>query len=203
MVVRPGERSQGAKLFASLGKTQAALAAALGVSTGIVAMWQSGKRTPSLPNRQAVHELYGIPVVAWDQAPTDDRAPRPASVASRRRRRSDDPRTRAAPSAAEAEILVESTLTSRIDKLEIEADDTIDRLKSDKSVTVLERVKAVESLGKTLIQLRRLRGEDASEVRVLHHPKWIELRTAILDALRAHPDALRAVVSRIGEMSDH
>lgn len=169
--VRRGQRSQGAKLSAATGKTQATLAADLDVSTGIVAFWQSGKRTPNLPNRQAIHELYGIPVVAWDQAPTDDRGPRAGA----------DPGA--------------STFESRVSRLDLEASDALDRLKADRSITTLERVKAVESLGKTLIQLRRLRGEDASEVRVLHHPKWIELRTAILDALRAHPDALRAVIA--------
>lgn len=176
--VRRGQRSQGAKLFAATGKTQATLAAELDVSTGIVAFWQSGKRTPNLPNRQAIHELYGIPVVAWDQAPTDERGPRAGAASA-----GAEPGT--------------STFESRVSRLDLEASDALDRLKADKSITTLERVKAVESLGKTLIQLRRLRGEDASEVRVLHHPRWIELRTAILEVLTRYPDALRDVIAAV------
>ena len=53
-------RSRGAVTFAGLGHTQAELARRLGVSTGIVAMWSSGQRTPGLTNRKLLLDRYKI-----------------------------------------------------------------------------------------------------------------------------------------------
>lgn len=170
-------RSRGAGLFTRIGSTQTELARKLDVSTGIVAMWQSGQRVPGLPNRKLLLERYKIPIEAWDQPA--DAAPSMASPASK------------------GEPWGEGVVGGRIVALERLVDGLMREIDAPGDSTPHERAKVMTSLGHTLNTLRRLKGEDVGEARVARHPKWVELRRAILDALDPHPDALDDVIAAI------
>lgn len=168
-------RSQGAVLFARIGSTQADLAKRLGVSTGIVAMWMSGQRLPSPPNRKMLFEVFRIPPASWDVEPEAPRLP-PSVAASR----PDD-----------------STISGRVETLEALVTALMQEVTEDSGATMHERAKVMSSLSHTLSSLRRLKGEDVAELKVQRHPKWIELRGVILGALEGYPDALDAVIASL------
>jgi transcriptional regulator with XRE-family HTH domain len=174
-------RSKGAVMFARLGSTQAQLASRLSVSTGIVAMWNSGQRKPSLPNRKLLLERFKIPIESWDEDPVavheaPPKPPRPVSSWG------------------------EKTVLGRIETLERIVEDTLDRVESDAEMTLLEQAKVMNLLGRTLGELRRLKGEEVAEVRVLRHPKWLDVKTALLAALEPHPDALDSVIVALEQL---
>jgi hypothetical protein len=61
----------------------------------------------------------------------------------------------------------------------------------------LEHAKVTTEVARNLDRLRALRGESLPEVKVVRLPAWLSLRDRILDALRAHPDALRDVLDEL------
>ncbi len=170
-------RSRGALLFKRVGSTQAELARRLSVGTGIVAMWQSGQRKPGIPNRKLLLDQFRIPIESWDEEPE-------SAVA-------------ASPIKKSSVDWGPTTVLSRIETLERIVEDTLSRVESDADMTLLEQAKVMSLLGRTLGELRRLKGEEVAEIRVLRHPKWIEVRTAIVEALGDHPEALASVVSSL------
>ncbi len=169
-------RSRGTLALLRLGKTQPQIASTLGVSKAIVAMWQSGDRTPSLPNRRAMLEKFKIALEAWDEEQDT-----PLSVR---------------PSAPRAEWR-DSASTSRIELLQASVDEELEMLKSDVEMTPLERTKVRESIARTLNSIRRYKGEEVSEVKVLKHPKWQEIWAVLLDVLQDEPEYLRTLLERL------
>ncbi len=169
-------RSRGAVALLRLGKTQPQVAITLGVSKAIVAMWQSGERTPSMPNRKAMREKFGIALEAWDETPETPLSVAPAS-----------PRTEWRDSAA----------LSRIERLQVSVDQELDALATDVEMTPLERTKVRESVARTLNSIRRMKGEEVAEVKVLKHPKWQAIWAAVFDVLRDEPEYLREILARL------
>lgn len=170
-------------MLARLGHTQAELATRLGVSTGIVAMWNSGQRKPGLANRKLLLERFKVPIEAWDEA-----LERPAS----------------SPKQQAASEWGAPTVQSRIESLERIVEDTLERVRpdaeTDPDMTLLEQAKVMSLLGRTLAELRRLKGEEIAELKVLRHPKWLDVKTAVLGALEGHPDALDAVIDSLEDL---
>lgn len=166
-------------MFARLGSTQAELASRLSVSTGIVAMWNSGQRKPSLGNRKLLLEKFKIPIEAWDEEPEQEHS---------QKQKQASPQWGA------------NTVLKRIETLENIVEDTLGRVDSDSKMTLLEQAKVMNLLGRTLGELRRLKGEEVAEIRVLRHPKWIDVKTAIMNALELHPAALDAVIEALEDL---
>lgn len=53
------------KRLLSMGLTQAAVAAILGVSTQLVGFWWAGRRVPSDARKREIQEKLGIPASDW------------------------------------------------------------------------------------------------------------------------------------------
>ncbi len=175
-------RSRGAVALLRLGKTQPALALALGVSKAIVAMWQSGDRTPSLPNRRAMRDKFGIALEAWDEEPSTPLSERPAEP---------EP------------VWRDSAATSRVERLQASVDQELEALRTDADMTPLERTKVRESIARTLNSIRRYKGEEVSEIKVLRHPKWQEIWDILLDVLQDEPEYLKTLLERLEDGERH
>ncbi len=161
-------RSKGAVMLAALGDRQVELAAKLGVkSRPLISMWRSGERKPKLANRKQLLAKLKIPIEAWDEPPD-------------------------APSS-----WGEAAASGQVEMLEQLGASIRSQVINDASLTPLERVRMVRELAKLAEDVRRLKGEDVVEVDVLRHPKWVELKSALLAALERHPEALRAVVEAL------
>lgn len=174
-------RSRGAVMFAQLGHTQAVLSVRLGVSTGIVAMWNSGQRKPGLANRKLLLEKFKIPIEAWDEEPT----------------RPHDPPSSSRPAAP---AWGENTVTGQVEGLERFVANTLERVRTDTELSPLEQAKCMSLLTSSLERLRRLKGEAATELQVLKHAKWLEVKSIVLTALEAHPDALDSVIDALQDL---
>lgn len=62
--------SDGAELLAGVNESRAAIARRVGTSRAAVSRWVHGSRVPSEEHRQALWEVYGIPLEAWPAAAT-------------------------------------------------------------------------------------------------------------------------------------
>lgn len=180
-------RSRGAVLLARLTQTQAQIAREVSVSVAIVNYWQNGERKPGIGNRKALLARYKIPIEAWDEEPTKPPTSSAASAPSPTR-----------PSSGWGE----SSAVARISLLESMAQELIDRLSNDASMTPLEGAKVLAQLTHAEKQLRSMKGENAPEVRLVTHPKWLAVKRAILEALKDHPKALRAVVDALSTLEE-
>ena len=69
-------RTRGSLLLERTGKTNAAVAKAVGVDTSTVTLWVNGRRKPKAAARDKLSELFGIPPGSWDQA-TGEKSPKP------------------------------------------------------------------------------------------------------------------------------
>ena len=177
-MIRVERRSEGSYLLARTGKTQDELARALGVSQQIVAFWLSGKRLPSLPNRKQLLAKYKIPIEAWDK---------PHAPAAK-------PRTKL--SRPEPESWGDGAVTARIERLQTIVDRGLEDLDRD-DMAPMEHARVAGELCKVVGQLRRLRGEEVSELQILKHPKWQEVKTIVLDELADDPETLQRIVDRL------
>lgn len=158
-------RSKGAVLLAKRGETQAEIARKLKVSQPMIALWRSSQRTPRLANRKQLLAKYKIPIEAWDEPPDA-----PAEWG-------------------------EASATGQVEMLEAMAAGVRAQITGARDLTVLERVKAGRELVRLIDDLRRLKGGDVVEVDLVNHPSWLALRTDLLAALAAYPDARAAVIS--------
>lgn len=68
-----GPTNRGAQLLSGLmldrGLTQSAVEQAIGCAAAMVTRWMSGARKPATQYRVQFWEVYGIPLVSWDEAP--------------------------------------------------------------------------------------------------------------------------------------
>lgn len=156
---RPFGRSKGAVIFATRAETQAELAAKLRVSQPTIALWRSGQRTPYLANRKLIASKFKIPIEAWDEPPE---TPEPWG---------------------------EAAATGRVEMLESMASKAEAELATGAGMTFMERIKNMEALTRVVAEIRKLRGEDISEIDVLAHPKWREVEALLFQVLEAHPEA--------------
>ncbi len=183
-------RSNAAVMMKQLGKSLAEIAELMKVSQSCVAMWQTGQRMPKEPARENIQRHFGIPVEAWDEDAEEPEIapPVPVHVAPRRSTISTD----GAPTNARASVAERaSRLDAMVNEMMRQLDDPETRL------PLREQAKLHESIGRTLERLQKIRGESVSEVKLVRHPKWIELKNLILGALENHPDATLDVLRAI------
>lgn len=167
-------RSQGAVALARVPQGGAEIASKVGVSEGLVSLWRSGKRKPSLPNRKLLLDLYKIPIESWDV---------PAATAAPARK----------PKRSAEEAWGSKSTKARAETLERELDEVRKTVKTE-SATPLERAKVLDKIFDNEIKLAKLKGElgAVDEATILRHPHWRRVESALLEALKPYPDALRA-----------
>lgn len=72
--------NHGAKLLGNVRATLAEVGTRVGASRQIVSNWIRGEKRPAMPMRRALELAYAIPVDAWDEAPREVKARRPAGT---------------------------------------------------------------------------------------------------------------------------
>lgn len=169
-------RTHGSRALARLSKTQQQIGLHLDVSREIVAKWLSGERSPGLPNRKLIQETYGITIESWDQEIEHLSEPKPSG-----------------------DLWGDSSALSRVDRLERIVDAQLQSVETDAEMTPLERSKVSAELARTLNAIRRLKGEEVSEIKVLKHPKWQAIRDAVLEELQDDPERLERILERLEE----
>lgn len=158
-------RSKGAVQFAALAQTQREIAQRIGLkSSGLVAMWKTGERTPKLANRKQILAKFKIPIEAWDEPPQS-------------------PSEWGDPAAS-----------GRVARLEAMAADAEAQISKGEGMTIPERLRAMKMLTLVEGEIRKLKGEDVAEVDILTYPAFVAFEKKLRDALRPFPDALAAVV---------
>lgn len=179
-------KTEGSILLAKVDLQQAQIAGRLDVTPAIVSGWLSGKRRPSVVSRSAIEEVFAIPADAWDRAKPD--------AASQ---------SIAAPASATATVTPTLPRASTMTAAEKVAayEHIVDRCIEEVRNSPNAKESKVLELGRMLMHVRKLRGEEVQEVKVLRHPKWFELRTMIITALSPYPDAMRAVIDALESLN--
>jgi hypothetical protein len=77
-----------------------------------------------------------------------------------------------------------------------------DSVAADTTSTPLEKAKVIGAATATLAQLGKLTGElgSISEAKIIASPGFRRIQAAIVDALEAYPEALRAVAQALREL---
>jgi hypothetical protein len=164
------------------------LSSKLHVSTGIVAMWQSGQRTPNIENRRLIAATLKpkIPIEWWDQEPESST---PARTKQTDHKRREPP-------------LTEASSDAKLERLERLAENLEAEIETGEGVTMLERAKTLSLLTATCANIKKLRGEGIPESKVLRSERWKRVERRLLEALRPHPAALRAVGEALRELDE-
>jgi len=170
----------GQALLVECDATSGALAPQLGVSRNTVACWRLGTKRPSEPARAQMYTLLGIPREAWSRA-----AGTPAPAA-------DLPPATPAKKRAKGELgtnteEVESAITSLNAELAKPGLEPHARARLEDI-----RLKAVG------IRARLERDRDVFDARVVRSsPFWRRVKGLLIDALKPHPAAARAVAAAL------
>lgn len=206
-------RTEGQRLLLAVERKLAEIGAAVGASSPAVCLWRDGQRSPGTEQRRALEEAFGIPAEAWERVPTgteellaafeaeaeaevddddDDDAhhemPEPEPAPSRssrgRSRREPEPDEGEPPTALEDYNRLLRALRHQLDR---------------PGLVARERVQVADAFSRALAHKERLeRGRDLVEPRVIKdHPKWKELKAAIITALLDFPEAARAVEAAV------
>lgn len=150
----------------------------MGVAQAHVCQWLSGAKRPGLANRKMALARLKIPIEWWDEEIPSPHAPPPKPTAEWGERTA-EARTRR----------LEDMVFSLFDKLEQER----------ATMTMSEIARAARQIALADSEVRKLKGEGASELQVMRHPRWYELKKLILDALEEHPKALGDVIHVLEE----
>lgn len=172
--------TEGQRLLMAVPETHAAVGAAVGASKQSVSQWRRGEKVPGEGMRAKLRDAYRIDPVSWGK---------PAGAAG----------AKAPPPASPPQGSAERTTT-------LEACDAhlaeIDKMLAKDELLASDRAKLLSA--KT--QVLRLRatieekGELFEDRAVREHPFYRRMKGAILGALRAHPDAARAVADALAEL---
>lgn len=167
--------------------TLADIARRVGKAEATVRHHASGVRFPDEKTRIAYAEQYGVDATSWtklDEAPSP--APTTQTVLPKK------PKISANSSALEE---VRSNLAA--------IDDAITLAKADKSTPSTHLSALFNSKTAAARMLARLTGAlDVSESVIIASPPWQRLVLVIIDALRAHPEAAKAVLAAISKYDD-
>jgi len=164
----------------------------VGVSKQAVHMWRTGERVPSLEQRARLAQHLGIDPAAWERLPVDAL---PESTDD-----ADDP------DELEQDDDGDDDFADDVDAL-AEANEQIRYLRKAKArpgILARERSQIHADLHRAIKLKANLERERAmlEDVTVRNHPKWKQLRLAILTALRPYPVAARAVEQAIRDVLD-
>jgi len=177
-------KSEGQRRLCTLTHSGAEVGRAIGASSKVVSSWRRGVKCPAADAQRALEKAFSIPVGAWVQQPSTT-PPRPARTAARRAQ-SDLPPV--------VEGIDQATTVAKVDDLLA----AIRITRADAKLTAGERLKAAAE-ERALLSLRarvqRQAALDSATIEdaLCRSPRWIGLRTALIEALRPHPVALAAV----------
>jgi hypothetical protein len=185
--------SEGARLLASLRGTVQLIADSIGATKQAASAWRIGIRVPEEQWRRKLHEVHGIPIVAWDRPPqsTSENEKPPAAAPAPAPWFPEN--TGAEPSALEDCVRLLGLLRSQLNR-----PDLLGR----------ERVQLGDAFARALTQKERLeRAREMLEARTIkEHPEWRRLKRLVIDALLPFPAASKAVEAAIlrvlGEEND-
>lgn len=176
--------NEGQRLLLEVPGAVSELAATLEVrSLETIVFWRRGSRVPGPHLRVKLHKVYGIPTIAWDQPPKrEGLAERAVST--------DDSVT---PGAVLLPLKAPALPTPIAHCLELLA-----AVRSERAATSrpADRLKLTQTESRILELRAKLEAQhELTEPRyVRDHPAWKRARAAIVDALREHPAAIKAVL---------
>jgi hypothetical protein len=222
--------TEGQRLLIAVPGPRAEIARVVGVTRQLVGLWIRGARVPGPGNRVTLQTIYGIPDESWSvMASEDGAAPQPSPAVSRRRPSSSEPRPPSRPTMLGGEAAVDGIGPTQppeypspakrgrapraaLDTSEIpDSAEAVERLLSSLLVAIdqtnispAERLKLNDSLIRIVGLKHKLeQARELQEDRIVRsHPAWKRIRHAVLEALRPHPDALRAVIDALKASGD-
>ena len=163
-------------MLAETGLLQEEIATRTVSDQSTVARWLSGEKSPGLANRRVLLAKFKIPIESWDEA--IETTPTPATTPEWGER------------TAEARA---KKLEAMLDKMFVEFESKRPEMTQGEATRTFRALTAAEN------EIRKLRGEGASELQIMRHPKWYELKELVLEALDDHPKALADVIHAIEE----
>lgn len=195
---RPVPKTEGQRQLLEVWGSQRGLAAKVGCGKSVLGYWRRGERMPSDEQKHKLELLFGIPRKAWDVEPGAKIDPAKWLEEKPPKKIEQQPASQEPLLSSRAKGMDTLTIT----KMQI--DDLLDALDEPK-LTEAASAKLRDTLTKALALRTRLeRDQELLEDRfVREHPKWLELKGAILAALRPFPDATKAVIEAIGSENDY
>ncbi len=174
--------TEGRAQLESLDASLRDIAAAAGVSRSTARRWRIGEKVPSPEERQKLRKVFGIPVGAWDSA--EGRGEREAAPSQEPAAGPYPPRP-----AGDASTLEHARYLLQCIR--------VDLVHPDLTITARSKLRSDEA--RTLGLIAKLeRDVELAEARyVQDHPEWRRLKQEILDALKKHPAAAKAVAEAI------
>lgn len=99
-----------------------------------------------------------------------------------------------------AEVARADNLLGQVRDLIDQAKEILDEARADGDRR--HALQAIDTAGRQLTLLAKLAGQldESPKVTIINAPAWVEVRTVILEALEAHPDARVAVAARLLEL---
>ncbi|MDB4996734.1 MAG: hypothetical protein JWM74_4166 [Myxococcaceae bacterium] len=188
------QRNRGAVMLARNGKTQDVIASrlqkrGLKVSRVTVSHWLGGRRKPTTEKRPILRDEFGIPLKAWDKLPkAEDMLLSPSAP------KKSAPTSSAVPPPA----VLMTGARGKAEVLEQMANEWLESLRADALAEVPklsfeERVTVAEKVSRIIVHLAKLTGELDISTRLLKLPIWAQVRRALTEGLRGHPDAVKAL----------
>lgn len=178
-------KTQGSVLLAKLGKTQADIAEAIGVSRPLVGLWLRADRLPTVEMRGRLEKRFAIPADAWDQEAPKAKAkptatPAPAATAT------------IAPSPELDPSDVVGGCKAQIARLTVERENSEDpKLRA--------RLEELELNARHKLSLYLGEGRVISEAVILRSPAFGRVMSIITSTLSNFPDALLAVADALDD----
>ncbi|HYG66583.1 MAG TPA: hypothetical protein VD838_02955 [Anaeromyxobacteraceae bacterium] len=210
LVYTPGRvLTEGQRLLCTVPGRLADLSAAVGVGMPTICQWRRADRVPGTEHRRRLFDAFGIPVEAWDSLPIgaavfptedepedepeddaeaddleDEDEPEPVPEPRRRRNRAADEPPDETRSALDDYNVLLGQLRKQLAKSNLPS---------------RERIQVTDAMTRALAHKERLeRSREMIEARTIkEHPKWRELKAAIIGALLEHPAAARDVEAAI------
>lgn len=196
-----------------LGRTQRELGQVAGIAPNAIGAYARDERLPEPENRTRLDQACGIPTGAWDApnlsrgavpvvAAVDESPPpteRVPSVAAVLQLRPEPPQAWQPPPAVEGGGRP-TTALERVDGLLRSLQMLIDdlHLAAAGSASIKDRLACLRAMTGPIRLLAMLTGEaGATDATVASSPFYQRVRDAVVDALRPHPDAARAVIAAL------
>lgn len=172
-------RSEGQRLLLEVPASLSELARLTGCTKQAASQWRNGLKQPSSEVREVLEKTHGVPAWSWDYRPHM----RPSGGTSAR------------PALPEKASTLERVLAL--------VEDTRRELE-DPGLIASVRVALRASHLRALTLCGRLETELVLEDpdAVLHHPTWRRMRSVMLQALSAYPDAYAAVLAALEAFDD-
>lgn len=178
--------TEGQRLLREVAASNAAVAAAVGVSKAAVCHWRTGFKAPSGELRRKLEASFGVPVGSWDER-AGGALPRPKAS-----RAPTKPSTKAA-STTSPTVLRGGRISTEEEAAERLAE--LQRLRSRPNLSIREVVQCIAAETAVLKVIREIQSdEEMTESRIVASEPHQRLVRSVLAALEPYPEALRAVV---------